>query len=163
MTNFVEPLIDKERAAQGGQELILPEIMAALAGVEVIWLPFYGDGVLADAIEEAGILVTSHRNDFDYTIDCEIDAVYFGTPTIVNDTALFPDSVQGTWYKDRERKVVRTICGAAIDAGAKLILSGLGSGDISPEERLADMGGGKIICMKDFGDFKDWVLARGVN
>jgi hypothetical protein len=36
----------------------------------------------------------------------------------------------------------------------------LGSGDISPEERIKDMGGGKIACFKDFGQFQDWVIVR---
>jgi hypothetical protein len=44
----------------------------------------------------------------------------------------------------------------------KKIISGLGSGDISPEERIEDMGGGRIVAYKDFGTFQDWVIMRKI-
>lgn len=164
MLGFTEPLlaalVDREEMGKGGQELILPEIMACLASVERLWLPFYGDGVLAAALENAKIECVSARDDFDYSAPKGVDAVYFGTPTIVDNQALFPDSVEGVWYKERERTVVRRICKNAILGGVSMIVSGLGSGDIDTDERLADMGGGRIVAMKDFGEFKDWVLVR---
>jgi hypothetical protein len=89
-----------------------------------------------------------------------MDAIYFGTPTIVNNQPLFSDNVSDAWTKETERFFVRDLCKRVEAQRFKLIVSGLGSGDISPGERLEDMGGGKIVCYKDFGHFQDWVLMR---
>ena len=45
----------------------------------------------------------------------------------------------------------------------KVMVTGLGSGDISVDERLEDMGGGTVVSYKHFGLFEDWVLCRTLN
>lgn len=148
---------------KGGQELILHEIIGALYGCKRVFLPFaFHCGTLNDKLLSLKIRVIS---DFPCTwLDIvtnkrlKFDSVYFGTPTIVNDRSLFePDS---GWTKKEERKFVKRLCSEVENRGCRRIVSGLGSGDISVDERLEDMGGGRIVCFKDFGEFQDWVLVR---
>jgi len=143
----------KEPKIPGGQELIYGEIIGSLQGIKRIFLPFPND-FLIGKLESVGIKVVGY--------DGQPQAVYFGTPTIVNDRNLFFAGGQ-IWNKKQERKVVRAICKHAKDIGVKKIVCGLGSGDISVSERQADVKAGcgkvpKVICMKDFGEFKDWVM-----
>ena len=134
---------------KGGQELIFGEIAGLIQKDETLWLPYSDQcGYLADHV--AWSRAPSH---------CTV--VYFGTPTIVNDKPLFPDTILfGSWTKEKERDTVRQICAVAIAHNYRAIISGLGSGDISVEERLEDMGGGEVVAMKKFDGFTDWVLAR---
>jgi len=101
---------------------------------------------------------------FEY--DESFDAIYWGTPTIVDDKPLFPDSLEPgvghSWDKIRERATSTQLAKLAVEQKAKRIITGLGSGDISWKERLMDMGGGRIVSWKDFGDFEDWVLVRDI-
>ncbi len=148
---------------QGGQELLLIELMSVLVshGIQQIWLPFDCPS-LEKACKDSGIEKFdpgTYVTEFDHR-----GAVYFGTPTIVDNKKLFDESAEGRWDKRRERLAAQGICRTAAMMQARLILSGLGSGDISVEERIEDMrvAGGeepKVIMMKDFGEFKDWIIA----
>lgn len=143
----------------GGQELILGEIVGALAGYKRIFVPFPTDR-LVDALKAQGHRVLT--DPWDAMPDA--DALYFGTPTIVNGRPLFPQK-EGPlfWSVEHERAIVRTLCSAAAARGYKRIVSGLGTGDISLDDRTADMGGvADIVAFKDFGAFQDWVLRRDV-
>lgn len=148
----------------GGQELILYEILANLFDLNSIYLPFFSSGTLFSYLRKRLMImhvICGHvREPVVPEIPKYTDALYFGTPTIVNDRPLFWEGVSNEWTKEKEREFVRTICDRAYSFGYRRIISGLGSGDISPEERLQDMGGGKIVCYKDFGSFQDWVLRR---
>lgn len=143
---------------QGGQELILPEILGLLVAQEIVWLPF----------PEQCVTLTLRLGVRWRTSYEEASALYFGTPTIVDDKPLFqmPHGGKGDqieWNKEAERKVVRSLCYVAESAGLRCIISGLGSGDISVEERLEDMGGGEVVTMKKFDGFMDWVLCRKLH
>jgi hypothetical protein len=150
------------RLDQDGPALLLPEISALLRYLRV-WVPFRASRALADprwlGTGEAicGDGFDGLQPDTIGTCPDGIDAVYFGVPTIVDGRALFDAP---NWQRDNARSIARSITRTAIEHGAKLIVTGLGSGDITPEMRLADIGGGKIIAYKDFGSFQDWVIAR---
>jgi len=138
-----------------GPHLLLPELSALLLGLRV-WIPFRASRQLADARWiGCGIAVVT-RDQLEGP-GCAIDAVYFGVPTIVDDRAFF--GAPG-WNVRRARNAARIITENAIRAGAKLIVSGLGSGDIAPDQRIEDMGGGDIIVHKRFDLFEDWIIAR---
>jgi hypothetical protein len=153
----------------GGQELIVGEIAGALNGCSRVWFPFPVSRSLLLAVAGTGVHGLNERHT-------RIDAVYFGTPTIVGDKPLFDmtwwedSSHPGgpfywrpqDWTKKSERESARHIAEQAIKQGAKLIVSGLGTGDISVEQRLEDMGGGDVIAYKQFNGFEDWVLARRI-
>lgn len=142
----------------GGQELILADIVASLHGMRTIHIPLN-----CPSLEEA-----CFHNDIEIVTSVDqYDATYWGTPTIVDDEVLFPDCLAdpadaSKWNKEVERLWSRTCTAFAIDAGCKRIVTGLGSGDISVEERLQDMGGGRVVSHKHFGDFEDWVLVRNL-
>jgi hypothetical protein len=153
----------------GGQELIVGEIAGALKGCSRVWFPFPVSRCLSLAV--AG---TGHHGYLDSRQ--RIDAVYYGTPTIVGNKPLFDMKWWNTndhhgpaceWHPDfwntaTERATVRRITEFAIEHGAKVIVSGLGTGDISLEQRLDDMGGGEEVAYKKFNGFEDWVLARRI-
>jgi hypothetical protein len=145
---------------EGGQELLLWEIIGALWGLKKIYIPFLSSATLAWHLKRMGfdVWIPISNTRIPDKVPEGFEAVYFGTPTIVNDKPLFPES--GWWNKNHERVYVRDLCREVKDKGYKRIVSGLGSGDISVDERLEDMGGGKIACFKDFGEFQDWVLVR---
>ncbi len=145
---------------RGGQELILGEIVGALAGLPSVWLPFYSSGALAACLQKVGIdVVTDPLRDTFEEAAPPCRGLYFGTPTIVNDAALFPE--KESWTKQKERLVVRDLVRKAEAAGYQRIVSGLGSGDVNIHERMEDMGKGAVVCcLKHFGTFKDWVLVR---
>jgi hypothetical protein len=148
----------------GGQELIFPEILACLEPGESIYVPFDRSGFLTRKLQEARFEVKSPREviipRYPHVLP-RADSIYFGTPTIVNGRPLFDiDSYE--WNKTSERGWVRRICRMAEELKYKKIISGLGSGDISPEERIEDMGGGRIVAYKDFGTFQDWVIMRKI-
>lgn len=161
----------------GGQELILAEVVAALAatpgGCRVVWLPFYSTGTLARTLAQQGVAVLTDpdADRYDELPGWPIDAVYFGTPTVVGGQRLFPDhrAARGgeAWDATRERIVVRRLVGLAAAAGARRVVCGLGSGDVALEERLGDVGPhAAVLAMKCFTDatsglpFTDWVIAR---
>ncbi len=143
-------------AESGGQWLILADIMACLKGCTSIYLP-----LSCPAVEKACELQGIEINSFGK----QADAVYWGTPTIVDNKVLFPECLDipelaDTWNKKNERSLSRFLADVAKSFDMKVIVSGLGTGDISVEERLEDMGGGEIVSYKKFGDFEDWVLMR---
>lgn len=145
---------------RGGQELLLHEIAACMEPGWVVWLPFLSSGTLARHLRGMGHPV---RVGLEMNLT-GVDVMYFGTPTIVNDGPLFPEDAGGiAWTKSLERSRVRGLVKRAADAGVRMIISGLGSGDISPEERCADMGpGAVVVAIKHFDDFTDWVFRRNL-
>jgi hypothetical protein len=157
-----------ERVTQipGGQELIVAEICAALVapGVNGVFLPFYSSGALAHALlTRLNLMVRSDPTQDRYDgVPEDTQAIYFGTPTIVGGCALFPQKEE--WDVEKERRTVRNLCAKAADAGYLRIVSGLGSGDITCEDRIADMKQPsgyempEIVCMKRFEKFTDWVF-----
>jgi hypothetical protein len=145
----------------GDQELIMGEVIGAMSDIKhspMVYLPFYSDLVEVLRILGYMLICGNLKNSVAYEIP-DLDVMYFGTPTIVNDKPLF-DGWGLSWTKDSERRFVENICHQAEKRKYKKIISGLGSGDISVEERIEDMGGGKVIAYKDFGDFQDWVIER---
>lgn len=149
--------IHEHQHGEGGQELILPEILALLELHDIVWLPF----------PEQCVTLSLRLGLHWRPLHDECSVLYFGTPTIVNDAPLFSlphgASEQQQWTKAAERKIVQSLCYVAEQAGLRLIISGLGSGDISPAERIEDMGGGEVVALKKFDGFTDWVLARKLH
>lgn len=159
----------------GGQTLILGEVVGALAGSQLVFLPFPTKALCAALIRAdipylpaPGRYLSSARPDDSYgegaaLLDCwvpqDCDAIYFGTPTIVEGKSLFPQD--RTWTRLGERKVASALC---YNAGKRLVVSGLGSGDISLHDRGYDMGCNerpvRVVAYKHFGDFEDWVLVK---
>jgi hypothetical protein len=150
--------------ADGDQSLIMSEIVACLKAHKCsnLWLPF-SIGGLASYARSCGITVRDKLRDVELIKQYKVDSLYLGTPTIVANKKLFPDSAPGEWTKLRERKVMRGCCASAAEIGAQVIITGLGSGDITVKNRIADMtlpgwSEPRVICMKDFGEFTDWLL-----
>lgn len=149
--------IAKYNGKNGGQELILHEIAGLIESGWILFFPFYSSGTLVEHIKKSNQCYWSEgfkEADEMPRADC----LYFGTPTIVNDAQLFDEDED--WTKKKERATVRRLCREAERLNYKRIISGLGSGDIEPDERIKDMGGGKIICMKKFKEFTDWIIVR---
>lgn len=158
------PLEVSSEFPRGGQELILPEILALLSiyHARVLWLPF-SLGPLAPAARNLGIKVIES-----YGSNESFDALYFGTPTLVNGKPLFPETappcpLSEPWSRSAERAVVRTLCRHAEFKGARLIISGLGSGDISLLDRIETMrmkgwSEPAEVARKCFSHFTDHVL-----
>lgn len=146
---------------QGGQELILYEILALLDPYVSVWVPFDKDcKSLVDALVSTGHVVFGSRV---LPKRAHIDAVYFGTPTIVDGRPLFANSARHIKTKQDERDAVRQTVLKAKDRGARRIVSGLGSGDISTAERRHDLGrGAMVVVTKEFEGFTDWVIVRDV-
>ncbi len=141
----------------GGQLLILADILACLKDCEVIAFP-YPCPELEQWLE--GIGKTVQRG-----ISNPADAIYWGTPTVVDNKALFPDCLVASdsaekWTKDFERFSSRNWTKYAEMYGLSVIVTGMGTGDISVKERLQDMGGGHVVSHKIFDGFEDWVLMR---
>lgn len=143
----------------GAQELILGEIVGCFHDCKTIWLPYYGIA-LRDTLNRLGY-ITICRNYL--RIDEQIDAVYFGTPTIVNDELLFSGQFNGKWTKNIERLVTKLLCFRATSHGCRCIVCGLGSGDIATDERLHDIRSScnlipKVVAIKEFDGFSDTVI-----
>jgi len=147
----------------GGPELILAEILTCLPPrlFGTIWLPFHVGGILTTALTARGQYVVTGRPKPDQA-GGRICAMYFGTPTIVGGKPLFPDEWRESLTKQEERDMVRVLCGIAEQNKAMRIVSGLGTGDIDAAERMHDMGGGRVVCEKQFDTFTDWVLVRDI-
>lgn len=154
----------------GGQSLIWPEIIAALGPPRtkpaVIWLPCGASPALLSALSRFGWLTIAEPELYR-----GVEAMYLGTPTIVDGRPLFPESAPDfarRWSAEDERQFVRRACHAALLFAARIIVTGLGSGDVSLAERLKDMGAGShVVARKRFSTavpkcsrFDDWVLAR---
>jgi len=150
----------------GDQCLIMADIAACLKGCKIICIP-YPCPTLSQYLKEAGKIVVDR-------LHAGPDAIYWGTPTVVNNQAFFPNCLRHEeqpfrWTKEYERMVSASYATAATDFGYKVIVTGLGSGDISPAERLQDMGGGQVVSHKLFKDgetgdlFEDWVLMRRIE
>ena len=143
----------------GAQELILSEIVGCLNDCKTIWLP-YGGLALSNVLNHLGYITICRP----YLHDDEvIDALYFGTPTIVNDTLLFPGQFNGGWTKEIERTVAKLLCNRAIRHGCHCIVSGLGSGDITTNERMQDIRASSgliphVVAVKHFIGFDDTVI-----
>mgnify|MGYP003627494150 CR=1 FL=1 len=153
-----------------GPELIMPEIVAILrARASCVYLPFPQTGALAKALGGQAIrtvvgsdcLIDPYRKDFEMPKEAEqCDAVYFGTPTIVDGQCLFTKETFYDWDAEVEMQYVRQLVAACEANRYTTIVSGLGSGDITVEQRVAAMGGGDVVAYKHFGQFEDWVIAR---
>jgi hypothetical protein len=143
----------------GDQCLIMPDIAACFKDCNIISIP-YPCPTLAEHLEEAGKRIVAEMQPW-------AEAVYWGTPTIVNNRPLFVKSVRPPkrgqpepWTKEYERSMSIGYTYLAEQWKYKTIVTGLGTGDISVEERLEDMGGGQVVSHKRFGEFEDWVLMR---
>ncbi len=137
----------------GGQELILLEVYACLEWPVYFPLPELCDTLLA--FVQAGS--SQHVTD-DIS---KAASVYMGTPTIVSGRPLFPHGASADWSKADERAFVRGVVKSAeATSRCKRIVTGLGTGDVLPHERIEDMGGGSVVCSKSFGDFGDFVIVR---
>jgi len=148
--------VHRRSATLGGQELILFEILALLYPYQGINLPCDKVSTLHGYLLEQGKKIV-----FDYFESTQPQALYMGTPTIVEDRPLFPYPDAERWTKEFEREFVRSQISRADEVGYGLVVTGLGSGDISVEERIEDMGAGTVVvCKKEFQGFTDWVLAR---
>lgn len=158
-------------AMKGGQELLLGEIIGALVGYRSVCLPLAhlsGGGLLRDMLLDLGHEVICDANGAAWE---GADALYFGTPTIVNGRPLFPDGERDLWTKAGERAWVRGALRSAERSGIRRILCGLGSGDISLDERLAELGGAatptqagaEVITMKRFTHFTDWLILKDLR
>lgn len=150
-----------EKGNPGGQELLLGEICGVFGGMgcKRVYLP-YPTTELVDRLETIGVLSGSVGIN---QSKVAVDGMYFGTPTIVNDKPLFlPEGLGQGWTKQTERETVRFLVSEAEESSTcRVIVSGLGSGDISPEERMSDMGkGSEIVAYKKFNGFEDWVIVR---
>jgi hypothetical protein len=146
-----------EKKEDGAQELILAEIIGCLDGCKTIWLP-YGGKTLCETLKKLDFEVIDG-----HTINNKIDAMYFGTPTIVDNKMLFTGQFKGKWTKDIERKVTKNLCSRAIKHDCECIVSGLGEGDISLIERLNDIESSsgltaKVAALKKFNGFIDIVI-----
>lgn len=144
-------------ADSGDQCLILADVMACFKYCQVIALP-YPCPRLAMEIEDTGRTVLHEHLQ-------GADAVYWGTPTVVDNKALFPKSLRAgeipeNWTVEHERLMSKHWTSLAEEYKLKVIVTGLGTGDISALQRLEDMGGGQVVSYKVFGDFSDWVLCR---
>lgn len=146
----------------GGQQLILPDIVACFAGCETIFLPLHCP-VLATALKARGFVLTEGMYG--------AQGVYWGTPTIVNNERLFPPiknesygpAYRSYWDLRTERQFSVKMSEMAVHNRLKKIVTALGTGDISAEERLIHMGGGAVVSHKNFGHFEDWVLMRNIE
>lgn len=163
-----ENLLVSYREATGytecsSQELILPELLALLRPYNPIWLP-YDDHckALREGLTKIGRTI-SFASPLTGFADGIGTALYLGTPTIINGQQLFRPLDTLSWSKAEERERVRAAVATAVERGVRRIVTGLGSGDITVEERLKDMGGGRIAAYKHFGFFEDWVLVRDVE
>jgi hypothetical protein len=150
----------------GGPELLIPEILSLFHGrCSRVYLPFPQTGTLAHELEKQGIgvhvghdhILQPHESA---PLPRDCDGIYFGTPTIVDNAPLWKDEVPYSWTADQERSYVRSITQRSEDIGVSLIVSGLGLGDITLEERITDMGGAFLVCYKAFEGFADWLLAK---
>lgn len=163
VVGFPEVLLNK-----GGQELLLFDILSEILPVNPkgVWIPFISSGTLTNTLRNNGIYVSNMKPVMSGKAPLECDVLYFGTPTILGDRPLFLTDVSvfkaEAWTKNFERQLVRYLCKIAQAANYKLIVSGLGSGDISTDERIKDMSGGKIICYKNFGQFEDWIISKHI-
>lgn len=167
-------MIWSHNGRRGGQELILPEILSTLLAYNItsIWLPFFTSGTLAARCmyHHINVIANTNSDTWDKVPSETFDAVYFGTPTIVDGQLLFPDSVMGPeptggWNAATERMLVRKLCMELPD-DCRLVLSGLGSGDITYDQRFQDLCtlvtkgfmSPQLICMKKFEDFSDYLF-----
>lgn len=154
------------RTDQDGPVLLVPEIVATFHGCRRVWVPFAASADLSAVLRRVGVeVVQGDARHGWHDIPSPgpgIDGAYFGVPTVVSGAALF--GAEG-WTVERARAAARQVTTEAFACGARVVVSGLGSGDISEEERRDDMRGSvdgpvKVVAYKDFGDFQDWVVAK---
>lgn len=158
---YIEALgLDKVWADDSGdQSLLLPDILACFKDCHSIALPYRCHTLELYLVKAGKFVVRSLQG---------AEGVYWGTPTVVDDEALFPKSLEdgegpGKWTVEYERGLSRAWTDEAEQCGLKVIVTGLGTGDISPEMRLVDMKGGTVVSYKRFQDFEDWVLCRHLH
>lgn len=166
----------RAQLARGGQELIVLEIVGCLKGCKRVWLPFAYNTTLLRVLFGMGIGTwhdTENPKGEMWNVSAadvpdDVDAVYFGTPTILHNEPLFPETISDpqSWTKGAERRVVRHITHVAEEVKLKRIVCGLGSGDISLGERYYDVGpNAHAVAMKRFvesdgNQFVDFVITR---
>lgn len=139
----------------GGQELIYPEIIGSLGDCSLIHIPFMTNGLLRKMLLRYGYSVSVGHY---YERIPKSEAIIVTPPTIIDNESLFKE--REVWTKDKERAVVESLSLEAVAMNYSMLITTLNSGDISVEERLSDMGGGEIVCMKRFNSFTSWILAR---
>ncbi len=143
---------------EGGQELILGEVVASLYPAQSVWVPFEEQcQTLIQTLRRLDVAVVGTAETW-AVAPSGLEAVYFGTPTIVDGRSLFPN--RRWWSKEMERQAVRTITRNARARGYTLLVCGLGSGDIALDERLEDIDGGEVVATKQFDGFTDWVIRK---
>lgn len=150
---------------KGFQDLIAPAIVASLEGCTRVYFPFPTSYHLLDLLAPVGIKYTCANIIVpvvaEFPPDC--DALYFGTPTLVDGKLIFPEG-WGQWSVAKEQRVVERLCLRAGAHGMKRIVSGLGSGDVSPAARMEAMGKGTIqVAHLTFDGFDDYVFARSLR
>lgn len=153
-----------------GPDLLIPEIVSAFSDCHRVFLPFGQSSSLTDHLNRSGVeVVQGHHEQRDprdgacslLELESEAsgcDGLYFGTPTIDGGEFVFPGEMSHEWDRESEMAYVSELCSAAVVLGVRVIVSGLGSGDVSVADRITSMGGGRIASFKDFGEFKDWVI-----
>lgn len=169
---------------KGGPELLIPELVGLLGPMDKVVMPFKASYALRIALLctwPKKIIYLALR-DF-LSDNCSgilpkaegKTALYFGTPTIVNNKPLFPDDLVEPkyWNRKTEHDAVKQLCIEAAVQGYKLIVSGLGSGDISPSKRMSNMGLGEVhrvsvVTHKVFADdegkrFDDWIIVKDLT
>lgn len=149
-----------------GQYLILPEILASFGDVGAIWLPF-PDPLLVAALKDQGhaVITEPPQSDIDWP---KADGLYFGTPTFDNGKPIFADEedsgVFGIDTLMAEKAMVGALVKHAEASRYSRIVCGLGSGDVEPTERLRQLGdGARIVCLKHFDFFTDYVMRRDLG
>lgn len=148
----------------GDQSLLWPEILAAVHPYRRFAIPTRTTAILAHMALHHQVYI-AHYDLSGKELDQYLpgaDVIYAGTPTIVDDRPLFYESWMGDyWTKGFERQRVRELAKLAERHGYKRLITGLGSGDISPDERIIDMGPGtEMIAYKRFEDWEDWLFVR---
>jgi hypothetical protein len=151
-----------------GPDLLIPEIVSAFSDCRRVFLAFGQSSSLTDHLNRSGVeVVQGHHEQRDPRdgvrglLESEAsgcDGLYFGTPTIDGGEFVFPGEMSHEWDRESEMAYVSELCSAAVVMGVRVIVSGLGSGDVSVADRITAMGGGGIASFKDFGSFKDWVI-----
>jgi hypothetical protein len=155
---FTRRTLTGTRDVNGEQQLLWPDIIAAIGYVKSLYLPFplYCEHVEIAAREflyiEPTRIFTGARDEIP-----EAEAIYIATPVIVDNKSLFDEHWPLT--KDQERKIIQSYCEKARAAGYRRIVTSLGMGDVSIAERLNDMGpGAKVVAFKEFEGFTDTVF-----
>lgn len=145
--------------AQHGPRLLQDEIAASFIGCSKVHLPFASSACLIDILRRIGIDAPNAAGPDDAPPK-GCDGCYFGTPTIIDGCSLFAEDLQ--WSLVEERSWVQMRSTMLRSLGYRRIVCGLGSGDISVDDRiddLRDFGRCEVVAYKNFRGFEDWVIS----